>query len=175
MQDAFAKALEVWPAEGLPTAPAAWLATVARRRALDLLRRRATGPLYTDEPPDMAAPDVGEARDAGEPDSAAHSGVDDDRLRLIFTCCHPAIARRAQVALDAAHPVRAHDAEIARAFLEPEATTAQRLVRAKTQDPGSRAFPTKCRRASAGRAAGPCSAWSTWSSTKATRRPSTTA
>src|ERR1700742_4338203 len=57
MQDAFAKALEVWPAQGLPAAPAPWLTTVARRRAIDLLRRRATGPLYSDEPPDPAAPE----------------------------------------------------------------------------------------------------------------------
>jgi RNA polymerase sigma-70 factor (ECF subfamily) len=128
MQDAFAKALEVWPAEGLPTSPAAWLTTVARRRAVDLLRRRATGPLYTDEPPDMAAPEAG---DAQELDGAAHSGVEDDRLRLVFTCCHPAIAQQAQVALALRTLCGLSTREIARAFLEPEATTAQRLVRAK--------------------------------------------
>jgi RNA polymerase sigma-70 factor (ECF subfamily) len=128
MQDAFAKALEVWPAEGLPAAPAAWLTTVARHRALDLLRRRGTGPLYTDEPPDMAAP---EAADAEELDGAARSGVDDDRLRLVFTCCHPAIAQPAQVALALRTLCGLSTREIARAFLEPEATTAQRLVRAK--------------------------------------------
>ena len=128
MQDAFAKALEVWPAEGLPTSPAAWLTTVARRRAVDLMRRRAAGPIYTDEPPDMAAP---EASDAAEPDSATHSGVDDDRLRLVFTCCHPALAQPAQVALALRTLCGLTTREIARAFLEPEATTAQRLVRAK--------------------------------------------
>jgi RNA polymerase sigma-70 factor (ECF subfamily) len=128
MQDAFAKALEVWPAEGLPRAPAAWLTTVARRCALDLLRRRATGPLYTDEPPDMAAPD---AADAEEIDRVAASGVDDDRLRLVFTCCHPAIAQPAQVALALRTLCGLTTREIARAFLEPEATTAQRLVRAQ--------------------------------------------
>ncbi|HEX7435916.1 MAG TPA: DUF6596 domain-containing protein [Caldimonas sp.] len=127
MQDAFEKALETWPRQGLPAAPAAWLTTVARRRALDLLRRRATGPLYTDEPPDMAAP---------EPDQndslAAHlSGVDDDRLRLVFTCCHPAIAQPAQMALALRTLCGLSTREIARAFLEPEATTAQRLVRVK--------------------------------------------
>ena len=128
MQDAFAKALEVWPAEGLPAAPAAWLTTVARNRALDLLRRRATGPLYTDEPPDMAAPEAG-AEEAI--DGAAHSGVEDDRLRLVFTCCHPALAQPAQVALALRTLCGLSTREIARAFLEPEATTAQRLVRAK--------------------------------------------
>ena len=127
MQDAFAKALEVWPAQGLPAAPAAWLTTVARRRALDLLRRRATGPLYTDEPPDMAAPEA----EAGDVDTAALSGVEDARLRLVFTCCHPAIAQPAQVALALRTLGGLSTREIARAFLEPEATTAQRLVRAK--------------------------------------------
>lgn len=126
MQDAFTKALEVWPEQGLPAVPAAWLTTVARRRALDLLRSRARGPLYTDEPPDMAAPDA----DASDDDSE-RSGVDDDRLRLVFTCCHPAIAPAAQVALALRTLGGLSTREIARAFLEPEATTAQRLVRAK--------------------------------------------
>ncbi|HEX7440832.1 MAG TPA: DUF6596 domain-containing protein [Caldimonas sp.] len=127
MQDAFEKALETWPRQGLPAAPAAWLTTVARRRALDLLRRRATGPLYSDEPPDMAAPEP-------EPNDslAAHlSGVDDDRLRLVFTCCHPAIAQPAQMALALRTLCGLSTREIARAFLEPETTTAQRLVRVK--------------------------------------------
>jgi len=127
MQDAFAKALEVWPAQGLPAAPAAWLTTVARRRAVDLLRRRATGPLYTGEPPDMAAPEP----QAGDIDRDDASGVEDDRLRLVFTCCHPAIAQPAQMALALRTLCGLSTREIARAFLEPEATTAQRLVRAK--------------------------------------------
>ena len=127
MQDAFAKALEVWPAQGLPAAPAAWLTTVARRRAVDLLRRRATGPVYTDEPPDMAAPEI----EAAGIDAGDASGVEDDRLRLVFTCCHPAIAQTAQMALALRTLCGLSTREIARAFLEPEATTAQRLVRAK--------------------------------------------
>jgi RNA polymerase sigma-70 factor (ECF subfamily) len=127
MQDAFAKALEVWPAQGLPAAPAAWLTTVARRRAVDLLRRRATGPVYTDEPPDMAAPEA----EAGGVDPGDAWGVEDDRLRLVFTCCHPAIAQPAQMALALRTLCGLSTREIARAFLEPEATTAQRLVRAK--------------------------------------------
>ena len=125
LQDAYARALEVWPRQGLPDAPAAWLTTVARRRAVDLLRRRATGPVYTDEPPDLAAPEAAES----EPDPAALSGVDDDRLRLVFTCCHPAIAEPAQMALALRTLCGLTTREIARAFLEPEATTAQRLVR----------------------------------------------
>jgi RNA polymerase sigma-70 factor (ECF subfamily) len=123
LQDAFAKAIEVWPQQGMPDAPAAWLTTVARRRALDLIRRRKTGPLYTDEPPDLPAPETDD-----EPDL---SGVEDDRLRLVFTCCHPAIAPAAQMALALRTLCGLSTREIARAFLEPEATTAQRLVRTK--------------------------------------------
>ena len=127
MQDAFAKALELWPAQGLPVAPAAWLTTVARRRAVDLLRRRATGPVYSVEPPDMAAPEP----EVGGVDTGDAWGVEDDRLRLVFTCCHPAIAQPAQMALALRTLCGLSTREIARAFLEPEATTAQRLVRAK--------------------------------------------
>jgi RNA polymerase sigma-70 factor (ECF subfamily) len=127
MQDAFAKALEVWPRQGLPDAPAAWLATVARRRAIDLIRRRRSGPVYSDEPPDVAAPEAEEA----EPDPADRSGVADDRLRLVFTCCHPAIAQPAQMALALRTLCGLTTRQIARAFLEPETTTAQRLVRVK--------------------------------------------
>lgn len=125
LQDAFAKAVEVWPAQGLPATPAAWLTTVAQRRALDLLRRRRSGPLYTGEPPDMAVP---EDEDAGE-HLADASGVEDDRLRLVFTCCHPALAQQAQIALALRTLCGLSTREIARAFLEPETTTAQRLVR----------------------------------------------
>jgi RNA polymerase sigma-70 factor (ECF subfamily) len=127
LQDAFTKAIEVWPAQGLPDSPAAWLTTVARRRALDLIRRRATGHLYTDSPPDVAAPEAEEA----DAHPAEVSGVEDDRLRLVFTCCHPAIGEAAQMALALRTLCGLSTREIARAFLEPEATTAQRLVRVK--------------------------------------------
>jgi RNA polymerase sigma-70 factor, ECF subfamily len=127
LQDAFARALEVWPTQGIPTAPAAWLTTVAQRRALDLIRRRSVGPQYCAEPPDMAATEATD-KDA---DSAVVSGVEDDRLRLVFTCCHPAIAPPAQMALALRTLCGLSTREIARAFLEPEATTAQRLVRVK--------------------------------------------
>ncbi len=127
LQDAFAKAIEVWPAQGLPTNPAAWLTIVAQRRALDLLRRRQSGPVYTDEPPDMAAPE----NDNADVHPAELSGVEDDRLRLVFTCCHPALAQPAQIALALRTLCGLSTREIARAFLEPEATTAQRLVRVK--------------------------------------------
>ncbi|MEO8145315.1 MAG: RNA polymerase sigma factor [Betaproteobacteria bacterium] len=127
LQDAFAKALEVWPVQGLPAAPAAWLTTVAQRRALDLIRRRGAGHHYTDTPPDVAAPEA----DEGDAHPADVSGVEDDRLRLVFTCCHPAIGQAAQMALALRTLCGLSTREIARAFLEPEATTAQRLVRVK--------------------------------------------
>jgi len=127
LQDAYAKAIEVWPAQGLPAVPAAWLTTVAQRRALDLLRRRHSGPLYTQAPPDVAAPEI----DNTHAHPADLSGVEDDRLRLVFTCCHPALAQPAQIALALRTLCGLSTREIARAFLEPEATTAQRLVRVK--------------------------------------------
>lgn len=127
LQDAFARAIEVWPTQGIPSTPAAWLTTVAQRRALDLIRRRGVGPQYCAEPPDMAAAEATD-RDA---DSAVESGVEDDLLRLVFTCCHPAIAQAAQMALALRTLCGLSTREIARAFLEPEATTAQRLVRVK--------------------------------------------
>ena len=127
LQEAFASALEHWPAQGLPATPAAWLTTVAQRRALDMLRRRASGPQYSEEPPDVAAPEAHEAL----PHPADVSGVEDDRLRLVFTCCHPALVRPAQMALALRSLCGLSTREIARAFLEAESTTAQRLVRAK--------------------------------------------
>ena len=124
LQDACAKAIEVWPREGLPERPAAWLTTVAQRRALDQLRRRRGAELPLDELPELAA-------EAVEPSAADGSSVDDDRLRLLFTCCHPALGHGAQVALALRTLCGLSTAEIARAHVEPEATTAQRLVRAK--------------------------------------------
>src|SRR5262245_20616329 len=121
-QDAVAKALERWPAEGIPQNPAAWLTAVARRRSIDLVRRKKPhGPL-PDLPAEPADLDDG---------PAAISGIEDDRLRLVFTCCHPALAQPAQVALALRTLGGLSTREIARAFVEPEATTAQRLVRAK--------------------------------------------
>ncbi len=130
LQDAFAQALQVWPERGLPDNPAAWLTTVAQRRALDQLRSRKRGPVYTDDPPDLASPDT-DTSDDGEAHPADTSGVEDDRLRLVFTCCHPAISPQAQTALALRTLCGLSTREIAYAFFEPEATTAQRLVRAK--------------------------------------------
>ncbi len=133
-QDAFARALERWPVDGVPRKPGAWLTTIARNRALDRLRRAAAGAAKLQEAAMLTPPD--EPTDAlamaglgaGADDD---SGVADDRLRLIFTCCHPALAVEAQVALTLRTLAGLTTAEIARAFLVPEPTMAQRLVRAK--------------------------------------------
>lgn len=132
-QDAFERALERWPRDGVPRRPGAWLTTTARHRALDVLRRRTNEAVKLREtarltllPPDddaTAAPVVEAAGDA----------VPDDRLRLIFTCCHPALPLPAQVALTLRTLTGLSTAEIARAFLVPERTMAQRLSRAKNR------------------------------------------
>ncbi|MFE4969359.1 RNA polymerase sigma factor [Streptomyces sp. NPDC056660] len=126
-QDAFAQALERWRRDGVPRRPGAWLTTTARNRALDVLRREAVGAAKLREAAVLA-------RDEGpyDPDhDGDDSGVADDRLRLIFTCCHPALPIEARVALTLRTLAGLTTPEIARAFLVPEATMAQRLVRAK--------------------------------------------
>jgi RNA polymerase sigma-70 factor (ECF subfamily) len=134
VQEAFVEAMRTWPRRGVPENPGAWITTTARNRALDRVRResrreakekeaRATGPdAEPSGPPDPPDPAIG---DGQEPEPA------DDQLRLIFTCCHPALAPAAQVALTLRLVCGLQTAEIARAFLQPEATVAQRLVRAK--------------------------------------------
>ncbi len=124
-QEAFAQALVRWPRDGVPRTPGAWLTTVARNRALDRLRRTATEATKLREVAAMSRGDD-EPAPAGD-----ESGVPDDRLRLIFTCCHPALQLEARVALTLRTLAGLTTAEIARAFLVPEATMAKRLVRAK--------------------------------------------
>jgi RNA polymerase sigma-70 factor (ECF subfamily) len=128
-QDAFALALERWPRDGVPRLPGAWLTTAARNRAVDRLRRGATGAAKLQEVAVLSVP----ASPSGGDDETGpdDSGVGDDRLRLIFTCCHPALALEARVALTLRTLAGLTTAEIARAFLVPEPTMAQRLVRAK--------------------------------------------
>ncbi|MEU1196647.1 sigma-70 family RNA polymerase sigma factor [Streptomyces sp. NPDC005813] len=125
-QDAFAQALDRWRRDGVPRRPGAWLTTTARHRALDVLRREATGARKLREVAALA-------RDDGpyDPEFEDPSEVGDDRLRLIFTCCHPALPIEARVALTLRTLTGLTTPEIARAFLVPEATMAQRLVRAK--------------------------------------------
>ena len=120
-QDAFAVAVQRWPADGLPPSPAGWIITTARNRAIDRLRREAS----REDRHAQAA--LLHAR--GEP--AEEGPVRDDRLRLIFTCCHPALAQAAQVALTLRLLGGLTTAQISRASLVPEPTMAQRLVRAK--------------------------------------------
>jgi RNA polymerase sigma-70 factor (ECF subfamily) len=125
VQDAFVTALERWPKTGLPPSPAGWIVTTARNRAIDRMRREstraarhATADWTTPVPP---APDA----------SLEDDMMEDERLRLIFTCCHPALAPAAQVALTLRLLGGLETHEIARSFLLPEATMAQRIVRAK--------------------------------------------
>jgi RNA polymerase sigma-70 factor (ECF subfamily) len=122
VQDAFAEALARWPSAGLPPSPAGWIVTTARNRAVDRLRREASRPRRHAEAALLNAPDESPEED-----------VQDDRLRLIFTCCHPALALPAQVALTLRLLGGLTTPEIARAFLTPEPTLAQRLVRAKAK------------------------------------------
>ena len=121
VQEAFATALEKWPATGLPPNPGAWIVTTARNKAIDRLRREAA----RDDKQAQAAL----LHQPAEPQEVGP--VRDDQLRLIFTCCHPALAPAAQVALTLRLLGGLETPEIARAFLVPEATMAQRIVRAK--------------------------------------------
>jgi RNA polymerase sigma-70 factor (ECF subfamily) len=121
VQDAFTAAVERWPSTGLPPSPAGWIITTARNRAIDRLRREASREDRHAQAALLHATD--------EP--AEEGAVQDDRLRLIFTCCHPSLAPAARVALTLRLLGGLTTAEIARAFLVPEPTMAQRLVRAK--------------------------------------------
>src|SRR5262244_3333677 len=121
LQEAFAAALEQWPAAGLPTNPVAWLIGTARHKAIDRLRRRTR----------LARKEAEIARHIELSTAQEEAPVPEDRLRLIFTCCHPALATEAQVALTLRTLGGLSTEEIARAFLVPTATMAQRLVRAK--------------------------------------------
>jgi RNA polymerase sigma-70 factor, ECF subfamily len=133
-QDAFTQALRRWPREGVPNRPGAWLMTVARNRAIDRLRRGSTYRAKLEELTVLASRETGAdspAPGGDDGDDSGDSGVPDERLRLIFTCCHPALAMEARVALTLRTLTGLSTAEIARAFLVPEATMAKRLVRAK--------------------------------------------
>jgi RNA polymerase sigma-70 factor, ECF subfamily len=122
-QDAFATALERWPRDGVPTNPAGWLKVTARNRAMDRLRRASVGEAKLRELAMTTPTDVSNFEGSG--------GIGDDRLRLIFTCCHPALPVEAQVALALRTLCGMTTTEIARAFLVPNDTMAKRLVRAK--------------------------------------------
>jgi RNA polymerase sigma-70 factor, ECF subfamily len=126
LQDAFAAAVRTWPEEGVPRNPRAWLVSAGRFRAIDRIRRRARFDASTAEIAGALGDDVAQP--------TAYDGDDDipdDRLRLIFTCCHPALGRDAQVALTLREVCGLTTEEIAHAFLTPPPTLAQRIVRAK--------------------------------------------
>ncbi|MEX0984365.1 MAG: sigma-70 family RNA polymerase sigma factor [Actinomycetota bacterium] len=125
VQDAFAVALRRWPSDGLPPNPGGWITTTARNRAIDRLRREARGRDLLDEAAALAPG----SDDPGTSQEVAH--VHDDRLRLIFTCCNPALSTEAQVALTLRLLGGSSTEEVARAFLVSEAAMAQRLARAK--------------------------------------------
>lgn len=131
LQDACVRALGHWPRSGVPDNPAARLTFVARRRLIDIIRRRQRSPVVNSADLEMASADNADVVEA-------ESGLSDHRLQLIFTCCHPAVSAGAQVALALRILCGLSTREIARAFLEPESATAQRIVRAKRkiQDAG---------------------------------------
>jgi RNA polymerase sigma-70 factor, ECF subfamily len=143
LQEAFAAALDQWPREGTPDSPRAWLTSIARNKAIDQIRRRrafrdrrdaleALTALEADEKSDSELERLDSDSDSGA-QPAPPLALEDDRLRLIFTCCHPALAIEAQVALTLRTLCGLTTDEIARAFLVPVPTLAQRLVRAKSK------------------------------------------
>jgi RNA polymerase sigma-70 factor (ECF subfamily) len=127
LHDAFIAAVEQWPTEGTPQNPRAWLVSTGRFKAIDKIRRRARF--------DVSLEDIAEQLDeAADPATFEdHEGVEDDRLRLVFTCCHPALAPDAQVALTLREVCGLTTEEIARAYLVAPSTIAQRIVRAKNK------------------------------------------
>ncbi len=127
LQEAFAVAMEQWPRDGIPTNPRAWLVSTGRFKAIDGMRRRAR---Y-----DASLSELAKHLDVTTSDSSAQEDehIEDDRLRLIFTCCHPALAEEAQLAMTLREVCNLTTEEIARAFLTKPATIAQRIVRAKAK------------------------------------------
>ena len=127
VHDAFAAALERWPQDGVPAKPSAWLVSTGRFKAIDALRRRARF--------DASQERIAEEIEAGAGNAVveADESIEDDRLRLIFTCCHPALAPEARVALTLREACGLTTEEIARAFLTTAPTLAQRIVRAKAK------------------------------------------
>src|SRR5712692_2727165 len=127
LHDAFRAALEQWPRDGVPANPRAWLVSTGRFKAIDAIRRsRRFEPLPDDIDKRLTA-------DASNPAVSDNESVEDDRLRLIFTCCHPALSPDAQVAMTLREVCGLTTEEVARAFLVPPATLAQRIVRAKAK------------------------------------------
>src|SRR5690242_13078202 len=127
LHDAFASAVEQWPRDGVPENPRAWLVSAGRFKAIDSMRRRARFDATVGE---LAERLDADSRRAADP---THDGIEDDRLRLIFTCCHPALPAEARVPLTLREVCGLTTEEIARAFLSTPSTIAQRIVRAKAK------------------------------------------
>jgi RNA polymerase sigma-70 factor (ECF subfamily) len=125
LHEAFASAIEQWPREGVPANPRAWLVSTGRFKAIDAMRRAARF--------DASLPTIAERIDAAAPSPADDDAIEDDRLRLIFTCCHPALPPEGRVALTLREVCGLTTDEIARAFLTSGPTIAQRIVRAKAK------------------------------------------
>ncbi|HEY2588182.1 MAG TPA: RNA polymerase sigma factor [Tepidisphaeraceae bacterium] len=128
LHDAFTSAIEHWPKEGVPANPRAWLVSAGRFRGIDAIRRRARH--------DASLGEIAERlsnQPSDDPAAIDHEGIDDDRLRLIFTCCHPALPAEARIALTLREVCDLTTEEIARAFLAAAPTIAQRIVRAKAK------------------------------------------
>src|SRR5213594_2700481 len=132
MHEAFAAALSLWPQSGVPGNPRPWLISTARFKAIDTLRRRARFDASQDELVRYLEAQSSSAESSDEEDSL-EDGVEDDRLRLIFTCCHPALPPEAHVALTLREVCGLTTEEIAHAFLTAAPTVAQRIVRAKSK------------------------------------------
>ncbi len=132
-QEAFAQALQRWAADGIPNRPGAWLTTVAGNRAIDRLRRDARGAELLEQAGREALPPPGTDEEAMAEPPGETDEIGDERLRLIFTCCHPALPLEGRVALTLRTLAGLSTAEIARAFLVPEATMAKRLTRTKAK------------------------------------------
>jgi RNA polymerase sigma-70 factor (ECF subfamily) len=129
LHEAFAEAMRRWPADGVPPRPGGWITTVARRRAIDVVRRARTFRRRREALERLVAAEASTVADPIE--LPGEDGIHDDRLRLLFTCCHPALSTESQVALTLRMVAGLTTREIARAFLSTEPTMAQRLVRAK--------------------------------------------
>ncbi|WP_230874734.1 sigma factor-like helix-turn-helix DNA-binding protein [Methylomonas sp. LL1] len=125
LQDAFKAALEQWPKDGVPANPKAWLVSAGRFKGIDIIRRRSRYAALPDEFEDQLSAD-----DTVDYDSET---IEDDRLRLIFTCCHPALSPESRIALTLREVCGLRTEDIANAFLIPAPTLAQRIVRAKTK------------------------------------------